>query len=376
MAVHKYTLIRDFILYFIIAVLAAFLMFKFLPNQFVVSGNDEPVTRISDSSELTVLFFHKEGCPHCEVARPVLKKIQEKYPEVDWVVFNLSFATKDMMTAYHSWLKAAGKKEQATPVIVVGPKSDLPWVTLGFLDERTDRAPIENEIRKRLALEVIEFDSTSFHIPFKGYTVLSELGSQARSFNLGFFSAVFPLSFFFLFLLSFSELGNSKNLIISISGILIVSFLVRVFPATPVIPSTVLFLLRILAGGVVLLVVSGLAYQFVVDGRMAVPSFFVVNRTLRLTIFGVCLLVDWLATLWIQAMAQIVGVESWPAYIGAFLIPATILLGTCLLTGILCRRSHPRANLLWVIWLLAALYWSLLLLTGHNFSGYGLWLWV
>lgn len=151
----------------------------------------EPVTRLNQGDPFAVLYFHRHGCPHCAIANPVMAELQLRYPSVSWLVVEVR---PDMDPHDHSlyqfWLEQSGKgKDQVvTPLIVVGAGTREIYAQPGFGDPIISRQPIENEIRKRLALPAIDLPREAVRFPLIGMRVIPDLSPADANRLLGWLS--------------------------------------------------------------------------------------------------------------------------------------------------------------------------------------------
>jgi len=367
--------LRDMILYLSIGLVSIIAALKFVPNQLILQSQQEPRTFFTDHDAFSVLFFHKNGCPHCELARPVLKKLQDRYPETGWAVFNLSYPTKEMMKAYKSWLKAAGKKQAVTPVIVIGPKSGHPWATTGFMSEEEDRPVIENEIRSRLGKEPIDFSHASLHVPFSGFTILTEMNQTYQTAVIGVLSGFLPLTMFFLAWFSLRRSPNTGSFALSLLALYGVSLGVHYFWVPISLPVRLDGALRLFGGGVVLFVAFSGFFRFFKGTQWLFNDSNSCGIQFLIPFFSAILALDFILTRWLNDMRETLNIPFSFGFCFFFFIPFLFLFLFHLLAKAMKERTYPRLKLLFFIFLLVNLYWGLLLFTGHGFSGYGSWHW-
>ena len=366
----------DLLLYLIISVTCIILAFKFVPNQFVVQNRNLPITRVNEDDKFVVLFFHKDGCPHCEAARPVIKKLQDKYTNVGWVLFNLSYSTPEMLSAYQSWLKAAGLEEAVTPLIVVGPKSGKPWITKGFLDEKSDRAPIENEIRRRLNLNEIDFSGTSFNIPFKGYTIMQEMSERFNALVFGFFSGFLPLTFFFLVGIAILFKWSLKKQVANLLMALVFTLAFRIATPTFSLHENISISIRLGWGVLVLGLSFWLFTRFFLYGEELFDSRKPPSLTMICTIFPAAISSDLLLTQWLDNTRNLIKVPMNATYVLAFFCPFFLAVALLGLIHFMKSRRMPRLKLLFLLFVVLFSYWGMLLVSGHGFTGFGEWKWL
>jgi len=363
----------DLILYLILGAVATFFLFKVIPNPVTKMASAHPVSIDRPDAQFYVLYFHKNGCPHCELANPVIKKIQRKYPEVGWVVFNVSIPDPKLLKSYASWLGAAKLQEPVTPLIVIGPRSEKPWMSAGFLDEGEDRAPIENEIRRRLELGPIDFESESIRLPVSGFTVMSEVSALWKTLIFGALSGVFPSIFFFLIWLSIlTPFSLSKRLILLATGF-IVSLGFRYFFHEQPLGFVPGLSIRMVTGTIFFCFTVYVLFQYIQSKRWVLIERHLNGKGI-LGLFVLCLFFDLIQTSWLGEMQGRLESDLSFMFLGAYILPCLFMTGLLSLIHFMKKGGHSRYILIVFSMMLLTLLWSLVLLSGHSFSGYGSWL--
>lgn len=105
----------------------------------------KPSFGLAEDSKIEAYFFYSTTCPHCKAEEGFLDKIEGKYPQIKINRYEVS--NKDNQELYKQIGKKYGAPEQAlslisVPLTVIGDK-----YFLGYLDEKTTGAEIENHIK-------------------------------------------------------------------------------------------------------------------------------------------------------------------------------------------------------------------------------------
>lgn len=152
---------------------------------------------------VSILFFHSEECPHCALANPVMQDFQTRYPKTGWFVVEI---TDSMDPRLHQqawyWLRAAGRTQMQTPIIVIGANQPKPTVLIGFKDAKSSREPIENSLRSLLGLPPIQLEAESINLPFVGLQIVSDMARSRATELLALIGGIHPaaMGLFLLFL--------------------------------------------------------------------------------------------------------------------------------------------------------------------------------
>ncbi|PIE02094.1 MAG: hypothetical protein CSA81_08920 [Acidobacteria bacterium] len=364
--------LRDLTIYLALAALVSYGLFTFLPNSLLIRNESHPQTKLTEKDSFRVLYFHSERCPHCKLANPVIVKLQKKYPEAGWVIFNLSNPKPEDILSYHSWLKAAKLEEQVTPVIVIGPRNE-PWMTYGFMNEDTDREPIENEIRRRLGLEPLHLKKEAIHFPISGFTILGELTPLWQSVLLGLLSGVLPSAFLCLLWFIMKTRLNRKNTLLMFLcyGLTALAgpFLFNTIRLNELLHTV----LRLAAGVAWLTFTLYILMGYLKDEHSAFGRLTLTVKKSWLVFIG-CLLLDLIQMTWLKELGQRLHMEThWQGALCSAM-PMLLLAGLSFLVTRMRTRALPRYKIVYLAVLFLTITWALLLLTGHNFSGYGAWI--
>jgi len=110
------------------------LFFIFL-SSIVIAQNNE-------THKVPVYFFYREDCPHCAAAKPFLRDLEEKYPEIEVKAYEV-VSNKSNLELFFSMSAACGIKVNAVPTIFIGHKP-----LIGFDSAERKGKEIEKQVQK------------------------------------------------------------------------------------------------------------------------------------------------------------------------------------------------------------------------------------
>lgn len=120
--------------------LASF-VFLFLMAQNVSAQEAFSASNNETEKKINIYFFWGKGCPHCEKEKPFLEKLEQKYPQVKVLSYEVwgNKENRNLMVAFGKKLDADVK---GVPFTVIGEK----YVS-GWMDEAYTGAQIEDAVK-------------------------------------------------------------------------------------------------------------------------------------------------------------------------------------------------------------------------------------
>ncbi len=106
-------------------------------SQSNITGNIVAST-IDNPDKVTIYFFWGDGCPHCAREKPFLEEMQQKYPDIEVVMFE-TWNNPDNANLFFEVAEAYGTTAQGVPTTFIG---DEYWV--GYVDYMAEE--MENKI--------------------------------------------------------------------------------------------------------------------------------------------------------------------------------------------------------------------------------------
>lgn len=81
-----------------------------------------PPTRVSaQNTDATIYLFWGEGCPHCEVAKPILQEIAEENPRIGYLDFEI-YNDLENRSLFMTFASEFGFEPRAVPTIFIGER--------------------------------------------------------------------------------------------------------------------------------------------------------------------------------------------------------------------------------------------------------------
>ncbi|MCB1053257.1 MAG: hypothetical protein KDC71_21835 [Acidobacteria bacterium] len=184
-----------FFSYLVLSLVLIIALFRIMMWVQTVRAGTMPVTRVEAGAPLTLIYFHRHGCPHCALANPVMAELENRYRETNWLVAEVR-PDMDPQAArlYRTYLDEIGEKGILTPLLVVGFNSEKVELFPGFGEALNSREPIENAIRERLGLQPVDLKAEGIRFPVVGLQVLSDLPIPTVNQMLALLSGGLPVS--------------------------------------------------------------------------------------------------------------------------------------------------------------------------------------
>ena len=96
----------------------------------------------NETRKVPVYFFYREDCPHCAAAKPFLKDLEKKYPEINVNAYEV-VSNKSNLELFFSMSAACGIKVSAVPAFFIGHKP-----IIGFDSAERKGREIEKQVQK------------------------------------------------------------------------------------------------------------------------------------------------------------------------------------------------------------------------------------
>jgi thiol-disulfide isomerase/thioredoxin len=80
--------------------------------------NQKPVEPVEDPD--TVYFFYGDGCPHCENVMPLILRLQQDYPKVNFRILETWKNTTNAELS-STLMMERGRPNSGVPLVIVGP---------------------------------------------------------------------------------------------------------------------------------------------------------------------------------------------------------------------------------------------------------------
>jgi len=87
----------------------------------LIAVSSADVQASSQDADVTIYIFYGEGCPHCEVARPVLQEVVEQNPLIGYVEFEV-YNHPENIDLFWEFTAYFGTEPQGVPTIFIGER--------------------------------------------------------------------------------------------------------------------------------------------------------------------------------------------------------------------------------------------------------------
>ena len=91
----------------------------------------------SEGDKVELYFFWGDGCPHCAELKPVLEKLEEKYPQLEVHLFEVYY-NKSNLDMLQNMIRAYGRQSTAVPITFIADTM-IDGYFPGFTDEKLDK---------------------------------------------------------------------------------------------------------------------------------------------------------------------------------------------------------------------------------------------
>jgi len=189
----------------------------------------------NDTKETKVImdFFYGDGCPHCAALEPVLKQLEEKYPQLE-INYYETWHNKKNAELFVNLSKACGTNVQGVPTVFIGED-----VIVGFNEKKTPKQ-LEQKITDCLLNGCIDpihklscehptethsrLTNTTVDLPFIGEVDTKTLSLPIFTFLIALLDGFNPCAMWVLtFLLTLIIYAKSRKKIILIGGIFVIT---------------------------------------------------------------------------------------------------------------------------------------------------------
>jgi len=182
--------------------------------------------------ELNIYFFWGEGCPHCAEEEPFLETLEEKYPSVTVVDYEVWY-NEENQKILGEFGKALDFDPSGVPVTIIG---DQVWI--GFSEEY--KAQMENTIQNLLqnpdgydAGEEVSFNSQrTMTVPILGEINLEKQSLIISTAIIGFVDGFNPCSLWVLSVLlalTIHSGSRRKTLIVGLTFLIVTAIVYGLF---------------------------------------------------------------------------------------------------------------------------------------------------
>ncbi len=225
----------------------------------------------SDKSHVVVTFFWGQGCPHCADEKPFLEKLKVKYPNVQFLDYEVWYNTENRelmrkMCAEHNF------SPSAVPVTFIYDE-----YIIGFQSEETTGKQIEDKICK--CLGEANNETNVIVLPIIGKIDPTKISLPVLAIAIGFLDGFNPCSMWVLtFLLTLLLYTRSRRNVFIVSGIFIFTSALIYFLFMT---AWLNFFILVGYGDILRLLVGVVA---VVAGAINVKEFFFFGKGISLTI--------------------------------------------------------------------------------------------
>jgi thiol-disulfide isomerase/thioredoxin len=174
--------------------------------------------------KLIILFFWGEGCPHCAAAKPFLKGLEKKYPQLEIRSYEV-LGNENNLRILEETAKSRGADVRGVPAFFINSK-----VFEGFNDNIS--RDIEAAVREGLGIGREPSggtggirktrDDAQLTVPLFGKTAVHALPLPAFTVVIAAFDSFNPCAFFVLFtLLSLLAHAHSRKRMLLIGGVFV-----------------------------------------------------------------------------------------------------------------------------------------------------------
>lgn len=196
--------------------LLGWLLFAILATLILLLGVGLPVVQADsaahDGEHPVIYIFWGDGCPHCEVARPVLAEIGAKYEGVELQEFEV-WKNEDNQKRFQEFAAMYGFEASGVPTVFVGTKHWVGWndkiaeeieLQVAACLKETCPDPLVDDMAAAIAAEKAapaKPDEHLINVPLLGYVDLDSQSLVASTMLIAFIDGVNPCSIWVLSML-------------------------------------------------------------------------------------------------------------------------------------------------------------------------------
>ncbi len=104
---------------------------------------------VASTNKTVVYFFWGDGCPHCEVQKPFLEDMEQKYPELEVKMYE-TWKDKDNAELFQEMAAAYGIQARGVPTTFIGDLNPI----VGFTESM--KSDMENKIKNCIEQDCID----------------------------------------------------------------------------------------------------------------------------------------------------------------------------------------------------------------------------
>jgi cytochrome c biogenesis protein CcdA/glutaredoxin len=233
--------------------------------------------------QATVYYFYGQGCPNCNLAKPVIEELESKYPEVEFKKLEV-WNSQGNSALYIEMSKKYGERiEQAArlgtvPVVFLGDKF--------YISAMDIKSNLEDEIKRILEISNNQGNKLIIPIPFLGDVTLdlNSIPLPVLGIFLGLVDGINPCTLsILLFLMAYLFSLGSRRKVFKVGFVYTLVVFIIYFTVTLLL----LFVLGTISfGGFYSHVRLGIGIIVLLIGLLMIKDFFAYGRGISLGISG------------------------------------------------------------------------------------------